>query len=229
MIMKKKILILGAVLTAVLGGTGIAEAAPGNTPHPTPTLGQTGKAGSELLDACKAFQALYTPIPVGAPTPVDDPATAAVNEANATVYVFADKATCKATVNAGKPIGLLSGLPATTISVVAPTVVTPPPATVTPPALAVLANVVNGSATAPFTFNVVGTGFTASSDVSALVTYKDGHVVVVAVGKTDAAGKITYPVAGACVGSQQPVSVALLQFPAGPAATAAVPAGICPA
>jgi hypothetical protein len=233
MIMKKKILILGVALAAFVGGSGVALATPGNTPHPTATANQTAKAGSALLKACSenGWKALYTPIPVGTAAVANDPATPAVDESKATVYVFASRSQCKATVNAGLPIGLLNGLPAATISILAPANFPPtaaPPASVTPPATAALANVVNGSATAPFTLNVVGSGFTANADVSALLSFRDGHSVVVAVGKADANGALTYPVAGACVKSQIPSSVTLLQFPAGPAATATVPNTVCP-
>jgi hypothetical protein len=227
--MKKILTTCAAVATLVLGTAGTALALPAGATAPTDA--QAAQAGSGLNRSCNdgGWHALYTPIPVGTVAVANDPATPQ-DESKATVFTLTSKKQCRAVVSTGGALGLLTGLPTTTVSIPAPAAFPPvaPPATVTPPALAVLANVVNGSATAPFTFNVVGTGFTASSDVSALVTYKDGHVVVVAVGKTDAAGKITYPVAGACVGSQQPVSVTLLQFPAGPAATVAVPATVCP-
>ena len=224
------------LLVAVLAGLGLlapaALAAPGNTPHPTASNGDTMQAGRGLLRACNdgGWRALYTPIPTGTAAPADDPATPAVDESDATVYTFTSREQCRNTVNAGLPIGLLNGLPAGTISVPAPSNFPPqaPPATTPNPATATLANVQNGSATTPFSFTVNGTGFTPNAAVSGLFTYRDGHQVVVALGNTSATGTLSHPVAGACVASQVPTAVTLLQTPAGPAATATVPNTVCP-
>lgn len=230
--MRKPLLLLVACLAALgLVAPAVANAAPGNTPHPLPTGNAANHAQDRLLNACNGngYTALYTPIPVGTAAPADDPATPAVNEANATAFVFTNRNQCRNTVNAGLPIGLLAAAPAGLITVTAPANFPTPavPAGVTAPATATLANVVNGSATAPFTLNVVGANFTANTAVSALVTYRDNHSVVVAVGTTNGTGGITYPVAGACVRSQVPSTITLLQFPAGPAATATVPNTVC--